>query len=601
MRTLLRTLFLIAGAAVLVYGLLPQAIQPYPIPRLSDAQWLMALWGGVALLGVGAWLAQPHMQALNTRFNLRPGVLNLALVFSMLFVVLTLQLLRNGFVYAETTYNRTSPEDGASANNVRLVLRSARVRRGDIVDRNNVPLVTSATAANGLTRRLYPVAEQFTIEAFSNILGFSSSRFGLAGLEQQWNDYLTGERGQALRSVTDELFRRPGVGGNMQLTLDARLQQRVWSILNNVGGGKPASAVVMDPRSGAVLALVSTPGFDPRELVTNPDADEQAENARIDAAWNAITGNEAGPLLNRPLQGLYVPGSTFKTLTAIGALENPDVQTQPEPVDCPNTFEAEAGAQPVVNAVGPPNFPGQAPLGDIIRAQTGRAVDLPGVFAFSCNTAFAQLGVRLGLDRMVELARRFHIYQPNEAPDRSPDFTDLPTAASQLANNNDFLQSDAAIADTAFGQGELLITPLQMALIGATIANGGVMPEPYLVEAVTDPQDGAVVYQHRGSLDLLDQRRVISQEVAQQMLPIMREGVTIGFGKAANVNNSGGKSGSGEAGEGIIHAAFLAVAPVQNEEPRYVVYVQIENGRDGAGVGAQAAGQILQAAFEILQ
>jgi peptidoglycan glycosyltransferase len=82
------------------------------------------------------------------------------------------------------------------------------------------------------------------------------------------------------------------------------------------------------------------------------------------------------------------------------------------------------------------------------------------------------------------------------------------------------------------------------------------------------------------------------------MLPIMREGVTIGFGKAANVNNSGGKSGSGEAGNNIIHAAFLAVAPV--DQPRYVVYVQIENGRDGAGPGAAAAGEILKAAFELL-
>lgn len=601
MRTTLRTLFVIAGLAALVYGLLPQTTQPYLIPRLDDAHWLLALWGGVALLGVGAWLAQPRLATLGTHFNIRPGVLNLALVFSLLFVVLTLQLLRNGFVYAQATSNRVPTAGGPEANNIRLVLRSLRVRRGDIVDRNNVPLVTSATAPTGITRRVYPVADQFTIQAFSNIIGFSSSRFGVAGLEQQWNDYLTGQRGQALRSITDELFRRPGVGGNMQLTLDARLQQRVWTILNNVGGGKPGSAVVVDARSGAVLALASTPGFDPRELVVDPNADEQAENQRISAAWTAITNNTAGPLLNRPLQGLYVPGSTFKTLTAIGVLEHPEVLTQPKPLDCPNEYQAQPGVAPVVNAVGPPNYPNQPPLADIIRAATGGVVDLRGVFAFSCNTAFAQLGVRLGTERMVDLARRFHIYLSNQLPERSPDFTDLPTEASRLANDPHFLQNNAALADTGFGQGQLLITPMQMALIGATIANGGVMPEPYMVEAVTDPQNGSVIYQHRASLNLLDQRRVMSQEVAQQMLPLLRAGVTIGYGKAANVNNSGGKSGSGEAGSGVIHAAFLAVAPVENGEPRYVVYVQIENGRDGVSVGGQAAGQILKATFDTLQ
>lgn len=593
---------MLAGFGLLVYGLIPTTIQPYPLPRLTDAQWLLVLWGGVALLGIGVWLSQPQVQTISTRLNLRAGVLNLALVFSMLFVVLTVQLLRDGFVYAQANYNRTAtnPETGqVIAGNIRQVLNTLRVRRGDIVDRNNTVLASSASSASGITRRIYPAADQFNMQAFSNILGFSSSRYGLAGLERQWNEYLTGQRGQALRGIADELFRRPAIGNNMQLTIDARLQQRVWNILNNVGGGNPASAVVMDPRSGAVLALASTPGFDPSALVVNPDADNTAESQRIEAVWNAINSNPAGPLLNRPLQGQYVPGSTFKALTAIGALENPEVLEEPEPLDCPNEFVPEPGAPPVVNAVGPPNNPGEAALGDIIRSATGRPIDLSGAFAFSCNTSFAQLGVRLGADRFIELAQRFHVYLPGQAPANNQDFTDLPAAPSLLATRNDFLNSDAGLADTAFGQGQLLVTPMQMALIGAAIANGGVMPEPYIVESVVDPNSGATVYQHRAPLNILDQRRVMSEEVAQQMLPIMRESVTIGFGKTANVHNSGGKSGSGEAGGGIVHAAFLAVAPV--DDPRYVVYVQIENGRSGANVAGTAAGQILQAAFELLQ
>jgi peptidoglycan glycosyltransferase len=600
MRSFLRIVGLIGGIGLLVYGLFPQSFTPYPTPRADDAQWLLMLWGGAALLGLAAWASLPRLQAAGSRFNLRPGVLNVALVFSIMFVVLTIQLVRTSFIYAESVYNRTAtdPQTGAVIGNSRPVIRSLRVRRGAIFDRNNLQLVDSAVASGGLTYRTYPVAQSYDIRAFSNILGFTSSRYGQYGLEASWNGYLTGEEGQPLRALTDQLYNRPQVGNNLQLTIDSRLQAQVWDILNRVGEGRPSSAVVMDPRSGAVLALVSTPGYDPQALTFNPDNDPAAENQRIEAAWTALNADESAPLINRPLQGRYVPGSTFKTLTAIGALENQEVLQEPHPIDCPNEYRPDPNAPPVVNAVGPPNYPDQPPLESIILSETGRPVDLSGVYAFSCNTAFAQLGVRLGTERLAELGERFHIYPPLNAPARSPDFTDLPTLASLLATEPGYLTSDAAVAATAYGQGQLFITPIQMALIGAAIANDGVMPQPYIVERAIDPTDPTVVvYQHRQPLDLLNTRRLMSSEVAAQMRGMMREAVVIGFGRAANVNNSGGKSGSGEAGGDIIHAAFLAIAPV--DEPRYVVYVQIENGRDGAGVGAVAAGEILQAAFAL--
>lgn len=602
MRAFLRTVSLLGGIGLLVYGLLPQSFSfsPYLVPRVDDAQWLLLLWGGAALLGLAVWTAQPHLEVASTRLNLRPSVLNLALVFSILFVVLTLQLLRTSFIYADIVYNRTAidPQTGAIIGNSRPVIRSLRVQRGAIFDRNNVQLAGSEVAQNGLAYRTYPVAQRADIQAFSNILGFSSTRYGQYGLEASQNDYLTGEKGQPLRSLIDDLYNRPRVGNNLQLTIDAQLQARVWEILNRLDEGKPSSAVVMDPRNGAVLALVSTPGYDPRALTFNPDNDITAENQRVEAAWTALTADENRPLINRPLQGRYVPGSTFKTLTAIGALEHPVVLEKPAPIDCPNEYNPVPDAPPVVNAVGPPNYPDQPALEAIIRAETQGSIELSDLYAFSCNTAFAQLGVRLGIDQLAELAQRFHIYPPQAAPDRSPDFTDLPTAASLLATQSDYLTSKRALADTAFGQGQLFITPLQMALIGAAIANDGVMPQPYIVEQVTDPIDGSVIYQHRQPLNVLNSRRVISTEVAARMREMMREGVTIGFGKAANVHNSGGKSGSGEAGGDIVHAAFLAIAPF--DQPRYVVYVQIENGRDGAGVGAQTAGEVLQAAFDVL-
>lgn len=600
MRPILRLVGLVGGVGLLIYGLLPKTYRPYLTPLVDDQRWIAILWAAAFLLGLALWASLPKLQAVSSRVNVRPGLLNLSLVFSILFILLTLQLLRTEFIFAESIYNRSETlDDGTSFSNSRPVIRSLRVQRGQIVDRNNTVLAGSARASNGLAQRTYPIAQQADIRAFSNILGFSSSRYGQFGLERQWDAYLTGERGQALRSFTDDLYNRPHVGNDLRLTIDAQLQERTWRIMNQIGEGKPASAVVMDPRSGAVLALVSTPGYDPQSLTLNPEGTDEEENQRIEAAWNEINANENRPLINRPLRGQYVPGSTFKTLTAIGALEHPEIVSQPKPIDCPNEYRPVEYEPPVVNAVGPPNRPNQPSLQSIIQSSTNRPMDLSGVFAFSCNTAFAQLGNRLGAERFIELAQRFHFYLPENAPDESEDFTDLPTAPSILAQESDFLERPGGLAASAYGQGQLLLTPMQMALLGATIANEGVMPQPYIVESATDPQDsGVVVYQHRTPNNLLNQRRLISTEVSRQMLAMMREGVTIGFGKAANVNNSGGKSGSGEAGNNIIHAAFLAVAPV--DQPRYVVYVQIENGRDGAGPGAAAAGEILKAVFEIL-
>ncbi|MBV9792284.1 MAG: penicillin-binding protein 2 [Chloroflexi bacterium] len=600
MRPFLRFVGLFGGLGLLIYGLLPSSYRPYLTPLVDDTRWIMILWAAAFLLGLALWASLPQLQSVSSRVNVRPGLLNLSLVFSILFILLTIQLLRTEFIFAESIYNRSETlEDGTSFSNSRPVIRSLRVQRGAIVDRNNTVLAASQRASNGLAQRTYPIAQQADIRAFSNILGFSSARYGQFGIERQWDAYLTGERGQALRSLMDDLQNRPHVGNDLRLTIDAQLQSRTWQIMNQVGEGKPASAVVMDPRSGAVLALVSTPGFDPQSLTLNPEGTDEEENQRIEAAWNEINANENRPLINRPLRGQYVPGSTFKTLTAIGALENPEILRNPKPIDCPNEYKPVEFEPSVVNAVGPPNRPEQPSLQSIIESTTKRPVDLSGVYAFSCNTAFAQLGNRLGPEKFTELAERFHIYMPENAPDESTDFTDLPTAASIAAQEADFLQRPGGLAASAYGQGQLLITPMQMALMGATIANGGVMPQPYIVESVTDPQDsGVVVYQHREPNNLLNTRRIISTEVSRQMLAMMREGVTIGFGKAANVNNSGGKSGSGEAGNNIIHAAFMAVAPV--DEPRYVVYVQIENGRDGAGPGAVAAGEILKAVFEIL-
>jgi peptidoglycan glycosyltransferase len=173
-------------------------------------------------------------------------------------------------------------------------------------------------------------------------------------------------------------------------------------------------------------------------------------------------------LLNRATQGRYPPGSVIKTLTAAAALDSGVLPDPSAAVTCPNLLPTEAGAPPVRNAV------------DNLFRRTGDPSDLVRVFAFSCNTAFAQIGLVLGADRFLEYARRFGL-QTTDTRSGTPDLRDIPAEIGTIANEAAFLQRPAALADTAFGQGQALVTPLDMAQLAASIANEGRLMRPYLV------------------------------------------------------------------------------------------------------------------------
>ncbi|GIV95881.1 MAG: peptidoglycan glycosyltransferase [Herpetosiphonaceae bacterium] len=567
MRRVLRILALIAAAALILYGML----------QSDDKRWLLCLWGAAPLLMFAFWPAQDGLVQ-----GVRRGVLNLGVVFGVGLILLSVQLLRLQVVRADSVYHRTvTDEQGRVTSNVRLVRQAMQVLRGDIVDRHGLTLASSAEVAGGFALRTYPVASQYNLAAFSNLLGFVSTRFGLAGIEESYNSYLTGERGSAWERIKDDIFHRQQRGNHLHLTIDARLQAAVYDLL----GGRPGSVVVLDPSTGAILAMASYPGFDPQALTFNPGAEDwDAENQRMSAYWKDLIADERKPLLNRPAQGLYPPGSTFKTVTAVAALKYPDV-ARPNQIDCPNERPTEPGAPPVVNAVE-----------DEFRF-TGDPSDLRRVYAFSCNTAFAEYGLRLGADRLADVAEEFHIFRPDEAPEQNPDFTDLPSPASLLYVSEGFLESKAAVADTAFGQGQLLVTPLQMALVAAAIGNDGQMMHAYLVDHATDP-NGTVVYRARPRVA----NRVMSPQVAAQMRDLMRAVVENGWesAKAAGVQGIvvGGKSGTAENVPGAApHAWFIALAPL--DKPRYAVCVMIENGGEGSSVGARLAGDVLRAAFAL--
>lgn len=573
MRPFLRNAALIAAVALIITGLLQ--------PVEQETNWLVCLWLVAPLLGLALWLGDPPPPR-----GLGRSVYNLGIIVILGFALLSMQLLRQQVVQSSAIYNRIEidAESGQITSNVRPVLASQRVIRGNIYDRNNDVLVSTEVVEGGFARRIYPVATTlgFDPAAFSNITGFFSTRFGQSGLEATFGEYLSGERGSTLQQIQNDLLNRPQIGNNLHLTMNSALQAQAYALL----GERRGSVVVLNPRTGEVLALVSSPGFDPRGLSFDYAAESwEAENARIGQYWEQINGDGAGqPLLNRPTQGQYPPGSTFKTVTAIAALNNANV-AKPDDIRCYNQLAVEEGAPPVVNAVA-----GLASL-------TGDPSNLERVYAYSCNVAFAQYALRLGPELFAREAARFDFFTPEDAPSIYTGFPDLPTLPSRLYVEPGFLNRPIALADTGYGQGQLLVTPLQMALVAAAVANDGVMMQPYLVERITR-QDGSVVLQRQPTR----MRQALSSDVAARMRKNMQAVAQYGFGSVISqivtAASVGGKSGTGEHVPGAVpHAWFIAIAPLDN--PRYAVSVMIESGGEGSSVAATLAGQVLQSAFEV--
>ena len=581
MHGFLRTFAGLAAIGLIVYGMSPWS---------TEQRWMLCLWVATFLGGYAVW---PRRRQRAT--GIYGGTQNLAMVLLIGFTMLTIQLLYLQVVKADDIYSRTETDaNGEIISNVRPVLERMKVKRGSVFDEQGQVLAENVVTEDNFSHRVYPVADSYNIEAFAHILGFVSTVYGLSGIEDTYNDYLSGERGNSWQRIQNDVLNRPQEGNNVQLTINAELQQRAYQAL----GGRVGSVVVLDVDTGAIRALVSSPAFDPRELTLETSSDNWNEQTRfITQYWKSLLSNETRPLVNRPIQGQYPPGSTFKTVTAVAAFNNPE-QGQPEDITCPERFQADPQVSDefaVRNAV--PNEE------QYIVNSYGQDYGLDAVYAFSCNTAFAQYGVRLeteGPRLLSEQARRFHVYPPDQVPETG-DLIDLPSAPSYLYVTEDgYWPRIAAVQDTSFGQGQLLVTPLQMAQITQSIGNNGVMMQPYLVERITT-NTGSEVYRARPK----EIGTPMSPQVAQRMQQAMRAVIEKGWPGAAVAGvagvSVGGKSGTAENGPinnpGIPHAWFISLAPL--EDPKYAVAVMIENGGEGTSMGGALAGQVMQAALEI--
>jgi peptidoglycan glycosyltransferase len=438
--------------------------------------------------------------------------------------------------------------------------------RGTIYDRAGAVL-----AATREGRRVYANPE------LGHIVGFQSRLYGTSGIEATYDSYLSGEHSLAASDLLEaQLLGTPVemTAADLTLTLDSRLQQVAQEAL----GARRGAVVLLDPRSGAIVALASYPRFDPNQLILPPRASD-ADIASVQATWQALTSRDDSPLLNRATQGRYPPGSILKTLTAAAALDTTILEFPESRITCPNRLTTETGAPPVRNAV------------ENLASRTGDPSDLRRVYAWSCNTAFAQIGLLLGPELMSDYAHRFGLGFA-EAGDVPVALRDIPADMSSIANNADFLQRPAALADTAFGQGQILTTPLDMAQMVALIANDGKLMRPYLVQMARAGDQ--VLY--TAAPEVL--RQAISPTSAQRMRMLMQSSVELGYASPAALPGVavGGKTGTAEVPGGAPHSWFVAIAPV--EEPRFAIAVVIENGGEGSTAALPVARQVLAAALQ---
>jgi peptidoglycan glycosyltransferase len=472
---------------------------------------------------------------------------------SNLFIVTTVALV--GLI-AMTTYWQVWARGSLEARqaNVRVVYRDLAIDRGSIVTADGIVLAESKPSrldGRRVYTRTYPEGG-----LAAQLVGYSSLLAGRSGLERSLDPELSGSTSDlaGIRNAFDRMKGDTVRGDDVILRLSAAGQQEAMDQLEQLG--VRGSVVVLDPSTGGLLVMASTPTFNP--------------NTGLEEAL----ANPASPLLNRATQGLYPPGSTFKVVTAASALDSEAVTVDQQ---FPGPACIQTGGQELCNfrnrAYGPHDF--------------GYAL------VHSINTTFAEVGLTLGQQQLEETMRDFGFFK--RIPWDYPPEQTLPSGIFNRRGNLVPFDTPVDVARLAIGQERLLATPLQMAEVAAAVANGGQLVEPQPVQEVRAP-DGSVV--RRPQPVYLG--RAMTTETAATLRQLMKDVVDDGTGAAANVAglDVAGKTGTAETGrDGKNDAWFIGFAPA--DAPRFAFAVLVEN-TDGTGgdVAAPIAANVLRALTE---
>ncbi len=454
-------------------------------------------------------------------------------MFASLFVAST--LIQFGF--ADTL--------NSDQRNVRTLYDSYKTKRGAVLVAG-IPVVQSMPSADQYHFRRY-----FSDPMYSAVTGFYSNYQGATGIEQAMNSYLSGKNSsQFFEQVNALLSGNPVSGASVELTIQPKIQRAAWDALGKLKG----AVVAIEPSTGKILAMVSKPGFDPNPLA--------AHDSAAQTAYNKLIASPDQPLINRAISGqLYAPGSVFKVIVASAAIANGYKPTDTFPN--PAKFQLPGTKTFIYNS-------GEGKCGGAARVSIADALRL------SCNIPFAQLGIALGQDKIRAQAELFGFGKALKIP--------LTVTPSIYPTNMD----DSQTGLSAFGQFDDRVTPLQIAMVSAAIANGGVMMKPNLVSFVQS-----------SNLSILDQpnAQVLAQPVSSDTAKLVKQ-MMIGAvqnGVSSNGQIPGvvvaGKTGTAQNGGSAPYTLwFTGFAPANN--PKVAVAVVIE---DGGGMGQRGFGNLLAA------
>jgi peptidoglycan glycosyltransferase len=432
-------------------------------------------------------------------------------------------------------------------DNKRSIAKEMKIKRGDILGYDGT-VVAGTERRSGYYYRDYP-SGTFAPQ----LLGYDSVRYGRSGVESQLNDELTGQSADlGVQSWVDRLLGRRPKGADVKLTLVPAVQKTAQQELK----GQKGAIVALDPKTGALIASASAPTYDPAHLETQ---------------WSRLSADATAPLLNRPTQGLYVPGSAFKVVTASAGLDAGKVTPETEFVDT-GTYVVFGGK--VTN------------YGGAVYGSN----DLTTALTLSINTTFAKVGNLLGRKRLIAGMERYGFYQTPPLP--LPDGEVVPSGryGKKGLLSPDAFMDPLDVAWAACGQERVLATPLQMALIAGGVANGGRVMKPYYLQEVVT-STGEVVSTAQPEQWLA----AMKAQTASQLSLMMQRVVNSGTGTAAALEGIqvAGKTGTAEKGDGTNLAWFIGFAPA--DDPQVAVAVVIE---DTQSTGGEAAAPLAAAVIK---
>jgi penicillin-binding protein A len=467
-----------------------------------------------------------------------------------------------GALIVATTYWQTWAAASLADRQDNAIQRVAQftIKRGLILGSDRRPIlaenVRRRVGGKTLYFRRYP---QRGLAA--HIVGYSTQVRSRAGLEQSLNDFLTGSNANlstVLDTSLDRLRGRAIEGNHIVLTLNARAQRAALNAL----GGRCGAVVALEPRTGRVLVMASSPTY-------NPNLVERrfGRIRRIQADCEP-----AAALLNRATDGLYAPGSTFKVVTMAAALDSGEYNLESRFTD--PGYCVEYGRRVS-------NYDTSSPFGTVNFLQA---------LQYSINSVFCNVGKDLGAIRILEQARRFGFYSrpPLETP------VNERTASGLYKQGDPFFPKDDFAADPgrlAFGQERLLVTPFQMAMIVAAVANDGLVMRPYVVERIVSPGGRTVA---RTRPDRLG--RAIKKSTANDVTEAMKAVVSGGTARSAQLPGGvAGKTGTAETGRaGVNTTSFVAFAPADRPRLAVAVFLESQSGTGGS-TAAPVAKVVMQA------